>query len=1114
MSETYKYKAFISYRHQPLDSAAAERLQKLLEKYKAPRKLGLGKQKMRIFRDVSELPSSESLGEDIRSALRQSEFLIVVCSPEYRFSKWCMEELRYFRSLHGNTNKNIIPLLVSGQPAESFPEEICWNEVHAVDSNGEPVTTRVEVEPLAANITAPTAHKSMKKLDSEYLRIVAPLLGVGYDDLYRREFRRKRARRAAAVAGAMGVLSVITVISAVSAVAIRKKNDLIAEKNGQLLKENAVHLAQESEIMYRNGDLLSAIECAYSAMPQGDDGNPVVPDIENILSKELKLYETKNIMPQIALTHDTAIESLQYTGAGKTITSSDSTGIYFWDAETGELLKKITPDDDGFESDKQLRLYYERVQGADNAPFVSQSAPDLGADFARNSTFDTLFTNLERDLSVDVPGEGSDVFVVNESDFTITRLDGVTGKTEWVSEPGELSYISVFYDDGFMTRFGSIEENGKTKYYVEPIMLDSGISAGTYEITSAIKELWNADLCSLKMSINKYGYLTIIDEEHYRYYLYSIFDESGELTEEDSTSGSPPSSISLSQRTFGTDFLIAMTFDYLYYQNTDLMLFTVSDNGSRDAQYAHVSAMNIGPDPLIEMYPGDELGLSYDLLVLSDDRSVYVYRYDKLEEIVSYRFEADISSASLSEDGFIHVLLSDGNDYRVRLEDAYADTPKIGMHFGKAQLSNGSAVYSQGRYVTYEKYSNVAYIQYERRNEHASEELSVDGECNYLIWAVNDDKIVYSTYTGDSLIQQWERDDHVWLYDGSDGSVREIEELEDCYVYNAVFLDSDTLLVHFRRETDNTDSMFIIDTGTLDCDMVISSNDEAPMSREKIKVSGGIAYYTSQRNYLLSVDRKGKIKYLTSDEYGDEIFLDFAAAPSSGCVIGSAAAQIDSDPLYKVYMYDPEEGLSELMDCEEDDVINCFWLDDDTPCFLGRNRTIYVFDNVKNGKYTKISLDGITADPIAACVLTDRTMGVLCRDNCLYEVDLKGYTGRSVELTCDAFDENGQISAYDSCSAFMLESRPVKRTDMNAVVITWDICSPSESVFRSYMDNAWVLLPDEMKVLYYIPYYVGAADDLSTIYTNDYTSDTICSYPLYSAEDIIAAAQEYLAALK
>ena len=104
----YKYKAFISYRHIAPDMQAAERLQKLLESYKPPKSLGKKKENWRIFRDVSELQSSNDLSEIIKNAIESSEYLIVICSPQYTESKWCLQELTRFRELHDNKNTNII----------------------------------------------------------------------------------------------------------------------------------------------------------------------------------------------------------------------------------------------------------------------------------------------------------------------------------------------------------------------------------------------------------------------------------------------------------------------------------------------------------------------------------------------------------------------------------------------------------------------------------------------------------------------------------------------------------------------------------------------------------------------------------------------------------------------------------------------------------------------------------------------------------------------------------------------------------------------------------------------------------------------------------------------
>ena len=104
--DSYRYKAFISYRHQSPDQDIARKLHKDIENFGIPLSLkkALGIQKMgRVFRDQDELPLSSDLGDDIHAALEDSEWLICVCSPRYLQSKWCLEEVRYFLDVFLNS---------------------------------------------------------------------------------------------------------------------------------------------------------------------------------------------------------------------------------------------------------------------------------------------------------------------------------------------------------------------------------------------------------------------------------------------------------------------------------------------------------------------------------------------------------------------------------------------------------------------------------------------------------------------------------------------------------------------------------------------------------------------------------------------------------------------------------------------------------------------------------------------------------------------------------------------------------------------------------------------------------------------------------------------------
>ncbi len=96
------YSSFISYRHEEPDRKWAIWLHSALESYVIPAALRKEPNRRRIgrvFRDEEELAASAHLSEDIRDALRRSEWLIVVCSPRSKASQWVDAEIRYFREL-------------------------------------------------------------------------------------------------------------------------------------------------------------------------------------------------------------------------------------------------------------------------------------------------------------------------------------------------------------------------------------------------------------------------------------------------------------------------------------------------------------------------------------------------------------------------------------------------------------------------------------------------------------------------------------------------------------------------------------------------------------------------------------------------------------------------------------------------------------------------------------------------------------------------------------------------------------------------------------------------------------------------------------------------------
>lgn len=187
--ESYKYWAFISYSHR--DQAWAEWLHRALETYRVPRRLvgrdsaagPVPRRLFPVFRDQEELPSSPNLSGAIDQALRQSRYLIVIASPYGAVSKWVDQEIARFRSL--GRGDRILCLIVDGEPhAELQPDkgflECFPPALRAIDG----------IEPIAADVRPGRDGRAAARI-----KLIAGLLGVGLDELRRRERRRRLLQR-------------------------------------------------------------------------------------------------------------------------------------------------------------------------------------------------------------------------------------------------------------------------------------------------------------------------------------------------------------------------------------------------------------------------------------------------------------------------------------------------------------------------------------------------------------------------------------------------------------------------------------------------------------------------------------------------------------------------------------------------------------------------------------------------------------------------------------------------------------------------------------------------------------------------------------------------------
>ena len=286
--QEYKYDAFISYRHCDLDKYVAENLHKILETYELPKalkkKLNIkGRTIKRVFRDQDELPLSSNLEDPIIDALKDSKYLIVICSPRLKDSLWCKKEIETFKKLRGR--KNIFCVLIEGEPEDSFPEEVLYDEVMVKTKDGKAKIEKTLVEPLAADVRGENKGIVLKKIKEEKLRLIAPMYNLEYDDLKQRHKLRKQKQILNISLGVTIVSLAFAIFAMVMFIKINTQANILAS-------HQALSLARESTENLKIDNRYDAIKNAYYALTEFENVKmPYTSEAEYALSESLGVYD-------------------------------------------------------------------------------------------------------------------------------------------------------------------------------------------------------------------------------------------------------------------------------------------------------------------------------------------------------------------------------------------------------------------------------------------------------------------------------------------------------------------------------------------------------------------------------------------------------------------------------------------------------------------------------------------------------------------------------------------------------------------------------------------------------------------------------------------------------
>ena len=330
MSTTHKYRAFISYSHG--DEKWARWLHRGLEMYRLPKgvvgretSFGIVPHRFNpVFRDREELATATNLGATLVAALEQSACQIVICSPKAAKSRWVNEEILTFKRL--GREDRIFALIVDGEPGTSLipgmEEMECFPRalIYKMGADGE--LTAERGEPIAADV-----RPRKDRPHTAMLKLLAGMLGIGLDELLRRDASRRRRRTIALVtASIVGML--ITSGLAVTAWLARNEAErqrVIAETEAETAKQTTqfmVDLFKVSDPSESRGNSITAKEILDKGVARIDTELENQPAIQATLMDTMgSVYTGLGLYPEAIPLMRGALERRRALPGGDTATA-------------------------------------------------------------------------------------------------------------------------------------------------------------------------------------------------------------------------------------------------------------------------------------------------------------------------------------------------------------------------------------------------------------------------------------------------------------------------------------------------------------------------------------------------------------------------------------------------------------------------------------------------------------------------------------------------------------------------------------------------------------------------------------------------------------------------
>ena len=227
----YRYKAFISYSHSA-DNRLAPALRTALHGFAKP---WYRLRAMRVFRDETGLAVTPALWPSIEAALLDSEYFLLLASPDAAASEWVQREVAWW--LDRRPADHLLIALTGG--------EIRWNDAaQDFDWNGTDALPRrlskaFDQVPKYVDLRWARTATDLSLRNPDFLTAVASvtstLQGLPLDELVGEDVRQHRRTRRVASAAIVGLATLAVAAAVFGVVASQQRNE--AQRQEQIAVE-------------------------------------------------------------------------------------------------------------------------------------------------------------------------------------------------------------------------------------------------------------------------------------------------------------------------------------------------------------------------------------------------------------------------------------------------------------------------------------------------------------------------------------------------------------------------------------------------------------------------------------------------------------------------------------------------------------------------------------------------------------------------------------------------------------------------------------------------------------------------------------------------------------